>query len=491
MQIVRDLAGYTFGQSDNLRRAMSKKKAEVMSAERQSFVYGDPSRNIPGCVSKGISEKVANKIYDEMVDFAKYAFNKSHAACYAVVAYQTAYLKCHYPVEFMAALITSVIENTKKVAAYIHEAGQMGIKVLPPDVNLGSAEFGVENGSIHYGLSAIKGMGRNVINQIVEERKRGGSFKDIRDFCTRLSDGDVTKRTIENLIKAGAFDSLPGTRKQLLQLYTQIVDDVAREKKKNLSGQMSLFDLMDEEDTSGEGLIKYPEVGEYDKGQLLAFEKEVLGIYVSGHPLEEDMPLIEKNVTVYADSFELDDETGVAEVKQDSLEIVAGMVTEKTMKTTKRNEMMCFMTIEDVTGQIEVIVFPKVYERYRDVIREDARLFVKGRVSVEEDKPAKLICQEILSFAERPREVWIRYDSLAAAMDDNDELWKFVGENPGVTKIMLYCDKEKKIKALPAGKGVSAEETVFDALKKKYGADNVSVKDISLKKYWNINPEKR
>lgn len=302
MQIVRDLGGYTLGRSDLVRRAMSKKKQYVMEKERANFIYGNEEEGVPGCISRGISEQTAGQIYEDMMDFAKYAFNKSHAACYAVVAYQTAYLKYYYPVEFMAALLTSVIDNSKKVSEYILTCRNMGIELMPPDINQGQSGFSVDNGRIRYALTAIKGVGRPVIDAIVEERRNNGEFKNIKDFITRVSDKDVNKRAIENLIKAGALDSLGGTRKQFMSVYVQILDHISKDRKNNLSGQISLFDIA-AEDTKEEFDIKMPEVGEYDREMRLAFEKEVLGIYVSGHPLEEYQNLWQLHVTNNTNDF--------------------------------------------------------------------------------------------------------------------------------------------------------------------------------------------
>ena len=486
MQIVRELAGYTFGQSDNLRRAMSKKKDYVMQAERKSFVYGDPERSIPGCVAKGIPEDVANKIYDEMVDFAKYAFNKSHAACYAVLAYQTAYLKRYYPVEFMAALLTSVIENTGKLISYIQECRQMGIKVLPPDINLGSSEFTVSDGNIYYGLCAIKGLGRPVIASIVKEREKNGPYKDIKDFCERTYDTEVSKRTIENLIKAGAFDSLPGNRRQLMQLYPDMVENIARDRKKSLSGQMNLFDLLGGGNEEAGNVISYPDLEEFDKPQLLFFEKEVLGMYVSGHPLEQYEEEMSENTSCRASDFVLNEETGLPELEGDKLVILGGMVTARTLKTTKHNEMMCFFTLEDVTGAVEVIAFPKTFERYRYIINEDARLYVRGRVSVEDDKNAKLICQDVVSFDETPGELWIKYPDKDAAKADENFLSEYIQRTPGVSKVALYCEAEKAIKKLPERIRVCINERNLSELRSRYGEKNVSVKKSNLRTIWNI-----
>ena len=322
MQIVRDLGGYTLGRSDLLRRAMSKKKGDVMKKERQIFVYGDDEAGVPGCVRNGIDEKTANKIYDEMIDFAKYAFNKSHAAAYAVVAYQTAWLKYYYPVEFMAALMTSVIENPSKVAEYIYACRQMNIRILQPDINKGEADFSVDDGNIRYGLAAIKSIGKPVIHAIVEEREAYGPYRNLEDFITRLAPKDVlNKRAIENFIKSGALDTLGGTRKQFMSIYIQIVDHVNQEKKYSMAGQMSLFDMASD-DQKEEFQIRLPDVGEYSKENLLAFEKEVLGIYISGHPLEEYEEKWRKVISATTADFQPDEETGRAKVRDGAKEII-------------------------------------------------------------------------------------------------------------------------------------------------------------------------
>ena len=392
MQIVRDLAGYSLGRSDLLRRAMSKKKAAVMEKERKIFIYGDEETGVPGCIKNGIDEQTANKIYDEMIDFAKYAFNKSHAAAYAVVSYQTAWLKYYFPVEYMAALMTSVIDNPSKVSEYIYACRQMNIKILPPDINKGEANFSVDGGDIRYGLAAIKSIGRPVIKAIVEDREELGLFQNLEDFITRLSAKNIlNKRTIENLIKAGALDTLGGTRKQFMSIYVQIVDHVTQEKKNSMVGQMTLFDLVSE-DQKEEFQIRMPDVGEYSKETLLAFEKEVLGIYVSGHPLEAYEEKWKKSISATTADFQLDEETGHTKVHDGAKEIIGGMITEKTIKHTKTNQMMAFITVEDLLGTVEVVVFPRDYEKNRDYLEVDSKVFVRGRVSEEDDKPSKMIC---------------------------------------------------------------------------------------------------
>ena len=367
MQIVRDLGGYTLGRSDLVRRAMSKKKAAVMAKERQNFVYGNEEEHVPGCIANGISEQTANKIYDEMTDFAKYAFNKSHAAAYAVVSYQTAWLKYYYPVEFMAALMTSVIDNPGKVAEYIMTCRQMGIGILPPDINQGEGVFSVTGRQIRYGLSAIKSVGRPVIESILEERNRGGRFTNLKNFIERLSGKEVNKRTIESFIKAGALDSLGGTRRQLMMAYAQVMDSVAQERKSSISGQMSLFDLMGEEEKQ-EYSIQLPDVGEFDKSQRLAFEKEVLGIYVSGHPLEEYESVWRKNISALSSDFALDEELGQPKIQDGIKAVIGGIVESKTVKYTKTNKTMAFFLLEDLVGTVEVVVFP---QRLRKISSSD------------------------------------------------------------------------------------------------------------------------
>ena len=397
MQIVRDLGGYTLGRSDLVRRAMSKKKHSVMEKERANFVYGNAEEGVPGCISKGIDEKIANQIFDEMMDFANYAFNKSHAACYAVVTMQTAWLKYYYPVEFMAALLTSVIDSPGKVSEYILASRNMGIKILPPDINQGEAGFSVDGRNIRYALTAIKGVGRPVIEAIVEERRQRGPYTNLKDFITRVADRDVNKRAIENFIKAGAMDSLGGTRKQCMSVYVQILDRIVKDKKNNLAGQLTLFDIAAEEDKEDYD-IRMPDVGEYSKEMMFAFEKEVLGIYVSGHPLEEYQELLQKYATFRSSDFSLDEDTGQAAVTDKAPAVIGGMIAEKTIKYTRNNQVMAFISLEDLVGSVEVVVFPRDYEQYSALLTEDAKLFIRGRVSVEEDKDAKLICEQIVSF---------------------------------------------------------------------------------------------
>ena len=481
MQIVRDLAGYTLGRSDLLRRAMSKKKGEVMQRERQNFVYGNEEEGVPGCIKNGIDEATANKIYDEMIDFAKYAFNKSHAAAYAVVSYQTAYLKYYYPVEFMAALLTSVIDNSAKVAEYIYSCRQMGIQILPPDINKSVGTFSVENGNIRFGLTAIKSVGRPVIQAIIEERKERGEFKHLKDFIERMGGREVNKRTIENFIKAGVFDSLGGTRKQFMMIYIQIMDQVNQERKYSMTGQMSLFDLVDDEQKK-EFEIPLPKVGEYEKENKLAFEKEVLGVYLTGHPLEDYEEKWKKSISRTTLDFQIDDETGRSRVRDGAKEIVGGMITNKTIKYTRNNKTMAFLTIEDLMGTVEVVVFPRDYERNQNYLNEDSKVFVKGRVSEEDDAPSKLICETIIPFEQTKRELWIQYGDKLEYGEDEPHLFDMLGESEGNDTVVIYCKKERAIKRLSAGRNVCAEPALIVKLKNYYGEDRIRVVEKSIER---------
>ncbi|NLC18563.1 MAG: DNA polymerase III subunit alpha [Clostridiales bacterium] len=487
MQIVRDLAGYSYGRSDLVRRAMAKKKESVMIKERNNFVYGNPEEGIPGCVSRGVPEDVANHIFDEMMDFANYAFNKSHAAAYAVVSYQTAYLKAYYPLEFMAALMTSVIDNPGKVAEYIYNCRQMDIKILPPDINEGEADFTVKDGAIRYALSAIKGVGRPVIEAIVAERQERGPFKSIKDFAQRLSGKEVNKRTVESFIKAGVFGSLHSNRRQLMLSYIQILDQVAEEKKKSLTGQMSLFDLMMTEGEKLEDKLELPEVEEYSDEQLLAFEKEVLGIYVSGHPLDSYMDCIRRNVTCYCRDFQIDEESKKPKVEDGSAQTIAGMITSKTVKATKNNNMMAFITVEDMFGAVEVIIFPNDYEKYKTILGADQKIFVRGKVSIEEEKDAKLICQEIITFDSLPRELWIKYSDIASFVGDEQRLYSLLNLHDGNDSVIIYCEKEKCIKRLPKSRSVKACRELMEQLISVYGEENVRIKEIGIEKFRKID----
>ena len=470
MQIVRDLAGYSLGRSDLVRRAMSKKKTSVMEKERQNFIYGNPEENVPGCISNGIDEKTANKIYDDMIDFAKYAFNKSHAACYAVVAYQTAYLKTYYPVEFMAALMTSVVDNTDKVAGYIYACRQMNIQMLPPDVNTSDMEFSVEDNAIRFGLSAVKSLGRPTIKAIIDERNKS-RFTSMQDFISRLYT-DLNKRTLENLIKSGAFDTFGNNRRQMMSVYARMLDNEAKQGKDAISGQMSLFDLVDESEKS-QFEIKMPDVSEYTKEDILAFEKEVLGVYVSGHPLDEYAAMWKKHISAMSTDFELDDETGEPKVKVDSKATIGGMIMAKSVKPTKTGQLMAYLTIEDLVGTVEVIVFPRTFSTYRNIIEGTDKLFITGRVNANADENAKLICESVVPFEDVPRKLWIRFASEEEYLKKAADLAEELKYSDGKDAIIIYCTKENKRIALPQSRNIRITPDILASLRAQYGIKNV------------------
>ncbi len=472
MQIVRDLGGYTLGRSDLVRRAMSKKKQYVMEKERANFIYGNAEEGVPGCISRGISEDVAGQIYDTMMDFAKYAFNKSHAACYAVVSYQTAYLKYYYPVEFMAALLTSVIDNPKKVAEYILVCRNMSISILPPDINEGESGFSVSGGSIRYALTAIKGVGWPVIEAVVNERRERGAFTNLKDFITRIADKDVNKRAIENFIKAGALDSLGGTRKQFMSVYVQIMDHVQRDKKNNMAGQMSLFDIVGEEEKDSFD-VKLPNVGEYSKEMMLGFEKEVLGVYVSGHPLQEYETTWRKRISATTADFALDEETNTVRIKDGENVVVGGMIAEKTIKYTKNDKVMAFLTIEDLVGTVEVVVFPRDYEKNAALLTEDAKVFVRGRASVEEDKDGKIICEKIMAFDKPTKKLWIQFPTMEAYKESEQKLFDAIAQSEGDDSVAIYIQNPKAMRELSRNHNVKADEALIHALQELFGEQNV------------------
>lgn len=486
MQIVRDLAGYTLGRSDLVRRAMSKKKGSVMEKERQNFVYGNEAEGVKGCIANGIDEKTANHIYDEMTDFAKYAFNKSHAAAYAVVSYQTAYLKYYYPLEFMAALMTSVKDNTGKVTEYIMACRQMGMKIMPPDINLGESGFSVSGGSIRYGLSAIKSIGQAVVEEIVKEREERGPYATLENFVDRMSNKEVNKRTLESFIKSGALDSLPGTRKQKFLVSAQLLDDKNKEKKHSMEGQLSLFDFVEEEEKSN-FQISFPEVGEYTKDELLAFEKEMLGVYISGHPMEAFEESWRKNATAISTDFVVDEETGSANVRDDSFVTVGGMVTAITLKTTRTNKLMAFVTLEDMYGSVEILVFPNVFEKKREYFSQDRKVFVRGRASVGDDPVGKVICEQVYSFEEVPRELWVQYSDKDAFMAGESELLDTLRMHEGNDRVIIYLLKERARKELPRNWNVSAGQELLHHLSEKVGEGNIRVVEKTIEKIGKMN----
>ena len=480
MQIVRDLAGYTLGRSDLVRRAMSKKKTAVMEKERQNFVYGNEAEGVKGCIANGIDEKTANHIYDEMIDFAKYAFNKSHAAAYAVVSYQTAYLKYYYPKEFMAALMSSVMDNVSKFSEYILTCRRMmDIAILPPDINEGESGFSVSGDGIRYGLSAIKSVGRPVVDAILEERKKNGIFSSMEDFINRMTNKEVNRRTIENFIKSGAMDSLPGTRRQKVAVAPILLDNKARERKNAWEGQMSLFDLVSEEEKK-EYQVSFPDVGEYSKEELLAFEKDILGVYISGHPLDDYEGLWRKNITATSADFIVDEETEEAVVKDGMKVVIGGLVAGKVVKTTRSNQLMAFITLEDLMGSVEVIVFPKNYEADRDVLTEDSKIFIKGRVSLGDEPVGKLVCEQVIPFSKVPRQLWLQFEDKEIYQAMEGEILGILKESEGPDSVVIYLKKERAKKILPANWKVEAAGELMETLICKLGEKNVKLVEKNL-----------
>ena len=480
MQIVRDLAGYTLGRSDLVRRAMSKKKADVMARERKNFVYGNEEEGVKGCAANGIDEKTANQIFDDMTDFAKYAFNKSHAAAYAVVAYQTAYLKYYYPREFMAALMTSIMDNVTKVSEYILACRNMGIGILPPDINEGVSGFSVSGNSIRYGLSAIKSVGRAVVDVIISERETGGPFSTLEDFVSRMSNREVNKRTLESFIKSGSLDSLPGTRKQKLYVSSELLENKAREKKTVMEGQMSFFDIAPEED-KGNFQVSFPDVGEFDKETLLAFEKETLGIYVSGHPMEAYQELWQKNVTARTSDF-IVDEDGHTVVEDNSIVVVGGMITAKKVKTTRTSQLMAFVSLEDMVGTVEALVLPKLYEKHKQYLTEDSKVFLRGRASIGDDPVGKLVCEEVIPFSAIPNELWLQFEDQEFYERTVDSVMAVLRESEGKDRVVMYLKKERKLSRLSPSWAINAQGRLLEELYTLLGEKNVKVVQKTIEK---------
>ena len=398
IEIFRSLAGYTMGQADNIRRAISKKKMKIIEAERKVFVYGDKEKNIPGCVGNGISEAVGQSLYDEIVAFANYAFNKAHAVCYAVVAYQTAYLKCHYPRQYMAALMTSVLDSATKISGYIAECKEMGIPVLPPDVNRSEDHFTVEEGGIRFGLGAVKNVGRNLIRTMSAKRKEGGPFKSLEDFLQRMGEGELNKRAVENFIKCGAMDCFGHHRSELLAVYDSMMDSVSSSRKKNLEGQMGLFAMLDDDDAAA--AIPIPKLKELNKADLMAMEKETTGIYISGHPMDDYRPYL-KGTHVIPIGELMDEES---QHQDESIVSVAGIVQAVKMKTTRNNSMMAYVTVEDDTAAIEMLAFSNVLGQYGGYLKENSPVVVTGRLSIRDEKEPQIVinrARPISDFTDR------------------------------------------------------------------------------------------
>ena len=385
IEIFRQLGGYTMGQADNIRRAISKKKMKIIEQERKVFVYGDRENNIPGCVANGISEAVAQSLYDEIVAFANYAFNKAHAVCYAVVAYQTAYLKCHYPRQYMAALMTSVLDSAAKISGYIAECRDMSIPVLPPDINHSVDHFSVEGDAIRFGLGAVKNVGRGLIRSMVAKRDEGGAFRSLEDFLQRMGEGELNKRAVENFIKCGAMDCFGHHRSELLAVYDSMMDSVSFTRRKNLEGQIGLFSMLDEDDATA--AIPIPKLKELNKADLMAMEKETTGIYISGHPMDDYRPYL-KNTHVIPIGELMDEES---RYQDDSIVSVAGIVQNMKMKTTRNNSMMAYVTVEDDTAGIEMLAFSNVLNQYGGYLRENSAVVITGRLSIRDEKEPQIV----------------------------------------------------------------------------------------------------
>ncbi|WP_101773911.1 DNA polymerase III subunit alpha [Peptostreptococcus faecalis] len=509
MQVVRELGGYSFGRSDLVRRAMSKKKMDVMEEERQYFIHGKLDSNgeveIPGCIRNGVGEDAANKIFDDMIDFAKYAFNKSHAAAYGVLAYETAYLKTHYPVEFMAALLTSVMGNTDKVVEYIKECNSIGIEVLPPDINKSFSKFSVDGKNIRFGLAAVKNVGSSVIDNIVNERTLNGEFVSLTDMLKRLDSKQTNKRVIESLIKCGAFDSMGENRATLMFGFETLLDSISRDRKRNVDGQISIFDMMNNEDdevqVNSNEVLDYVE--EYKDKIKLEMEKEVLGIYVSGHPLSEYEETLDKKTSINnRDILELKEDPEKLQDLNNQEHIIGGMIVSKKMMTTKKNDIMSFVTLEDVFGSMDVVVFPKVLETYQDLIKDEKIVLIKGRISIRGDEDVSFIASEIKDIEDKApfsngttykpgnykkaiyknstgKKIFIRIDSMKNEELLN-EIYHIAKQHQGDDKIILFPIDEnlegKKQTYQLSGIGVYADDILREALANSVGDSDVVLK---------------
>ena len=481
MQIVQRLAGYSLGRADLVRRAMSKKKAAVMLQERQNFIYGNEAEGVKGCVNNGIPEETANQIFDEMTDFASYAFNKSHAAAYAVVSYQTAWLKCYYPAEYMAALMTSVIDNINKTSEYIQISRQMGLKIEPPDINRGDYGFTAEpggGGSILYGLSAIKGVGRAVVEEIVENRNALGPFTDMEDFISRMQQS-VNRKAMEYFIKGGAFDCFPGNRRQKMEILPAMIEKAQSARKSEISGQMSLFDLADERGRE-EFKLKLPPLPEYDKETLLAYEKEATGLYISGHPIESYLDTYRRIVNTESTAFRVSEDTGRCGLSEGQRVVCGGVIEDLKTKITKNGKQMCFLWVGDLYGQLEALVFPNVFDKVRDCLHLDAKVYIAGHVSIDQDESGKLIADNVVAFDSLKRELWIAFSDRAEYEARKEGLEAFCWENPGSSEVVVYLRRERQMKRLPEDQKTSASPEALEKLGQIFGEKNVKVVEKAL-----------
>ena len=480
IEIFRSLGGYTMGQADNIRRAISKKKMKVIEAERKVFVYGDQEQGIPGAMAKGVPEQVAQSIYDEIVDFANYAFNKAHAVCYAVVAYQTAYLKCHYPKQYMAALMTSVLDSASKISGYIAECKDMCIPVLPPDINSSVDNFSVEGDSIRFGLGAVKNVGRNLIRSMVSKRNEGGKFRSLEEFIERMGEGELNKRAVENFIKCGAMDCFGYYRTQLLAVYDTMMDSIAATRKKNIEGQMGMFAMLDEDEPSVS--IPIPKLNEMRKADLMQLEKETTGIYLSGHPMDDYRHLL-KNTHVIPMGRLLDEES---HYQDDQIVSVAGIVQSVKMKTTRNNSMMAYVTVEDDTASLEMLAFSNVLNQYGGYLAENQPVVITGRLSLRDDKEPQIVINRARPITDFVQE---REETSAAAAPQilNGTLYlKLPTEEgalfgkirailamfPGESQVVVYFADTK----LRKGSRCGLDSRMIGELKSLLGEENVVVK---------------
>ena len=482
LEIVRTLAGYSLGKADSMRRTISKKKADAMKIERQNFIYGSDDGDIPGCIKNGIDEATAISIFDEINDFANYAFNKSHAAAYAFVTYQTAYLKTFYPVEYMASLISSV-DDLDKINHYIANCKDMNIDRLPPDVNKSEDTFTVENGSIRFGLSAVKNVGRAMIINLVNERKNNGEFKSFADFIERMASQDMNKRALEGLIYCGAFDSMGAKRSQLLAVYEKALEGTARAARDNVAGQLSLFDNIEEATE-----MEFPNIPELDKKTMLKMEKQSTGMYFSGHPMEEYTDKIKKltkyNISDVLTSVYRDEEgnyhTVEGGIKDGDMIVICAAIASRKNKTTRANAQMAFLTVEDVYGSVECIVFPKVLEQYSPLLQEDNLVAMTCRLSLREDEEPKLLLQSImpvdvaLASKKEPQRLYIQLETR------DEENLKLVEESlapyQGDMEVRLFFADTKKMVAVPRRLYFNGTKNALNDLKSVFGDENVRIK---------------
>lgn len=484
MQIVRDLAGYSLGRADLVRRAMGKKKLDVMAKEREIFINGQLDENgnivVPGCVRNGIDAKSANKIFDEMAEFAKYAFNKSHAAAYAVVSYRTAYLKAYYPAEFMAATLNSFLGNLDKIPDYIEECKRLNIQILKPDINKSYTKFTVDNEKIRFGLGSIKNVGTAAVDEIVEERTKNGEFKDFADFCERIKDLSVNKKCVESLTKAGAFDNFEQTRSTLIASYETIIDTISNSDKKSFDGQVSMFDLTPVENKKIDEIkYNYTILPEYTEKEMLFMEKEMLGIYISGHPLEKIKSQIELQTTI--NTYQMKkinsdiEETGMSEFEDNQFVKYAGIVTSVKKKYTKTNKLMAFITVEDMYGPTEVIVFENCYQNCANILVEDSIILVEGRLSVREDEDTKIVARDIKEFGIQKKKI------LSINITELDEESKnklrgaikfFCGDKNNMPIQIINGDKKDL-----AG-GIYITDTILSELQELIGKERIKIEEI-------------